>query len=199
MKHHTIFERKDDEITKPGTVNEEALQKSKQKLASDREREEPEKFFYDSSITYSPKTSSIRPKYYHNFITKKIFSDKSFSLSNEKYKKTISVISPVKSTKNSRHSINKTTIFNLTGNNSLLNSKDMIMKTEPSHTTSRSYGNYGIFINASLNHSKLKKIVNNAKSTNKKEEICKFYVEILRRVELINFRRNLDNKNSSKN
>ena len=189
------MERNEDETSKNEAMKDDS-NKEKQKLQSDRE--EMDKFVYDSSITYSPKHSSIRPKYYHNFITKKIFSDKSFSLSNENHKKTSSVIYPIKSPKKFRHPVNKTTVLNLNDSNLLTKKNGIIMKTEPIQTTatSRSYMSYGNFINSSLNQTKLTKLINN-KTTNKKEEICKFYVEILRRVELINFRRNMVNKNSS--
>jgi len=159
------------------------------KSASDRE--EIEKFVYDPSISYSPKTFGLKPKYYHNFITKKIFSDKSFSFSKEKHKKTISVLLPIKP-KRFRHPLNKTTVLNLSNTKSSIRTDDFRVKTEPSEQYS---SNYGKFLHTSLNQ-KMIKLINN-KVGNKKEEICKFYVDILRRVELINFRTNLGNKNSS--
>ena len=158
------------------------------KSASDRE--EIEKFAYDNTISYSPKTIGLKPKYYHNFITKKIFSDKSFNDSNKKKKKNaISLtVMPVKK----RKSLNKTALFNL-NTPQKQNSINYQTKTEISEPYTSSYGN---FLRVSLNQSKILKATNT--NINKKEEICKFYIDILRRVELINFRKNMIDKSLCK-
>lgn len=148
---------------------------------------ETERFFYDESLSFSPKSKGIKPKYYHNFITKKILSDKSFSISQETHKKTSSLLFSAKTLQRPKHALNKTSVIGL---NSPENSKQNRIKTEPKEQSKESYGT---FLRSSLTQSKL---MSPKPAKNTKEEICRFYVEILRRVELINFRRS-QNKASS--
>jgi len=59
-----------------------------------------------------------------------------------------------------------------------------VAKTEPNEQ----YSSYGQLLRASLNQTKTMNATNNQKS--KREEKCLFYIDLLRRVELINFRKN---------
>lgn len=149
------------------------------KILSDRE--ETEKFKYDRSIVYSPKTKGIPPKYYHNFITKKIFADKSFNDSQKKHKKTINSVSLSLSLAKSNTKIrNKTTIFEPSQQNTRPSSK---LRRNITEIQGNSYGN---FLRETLKP--LKKIEEKMNCSNKHEELCRFYLDLLRRVELINFR-----------
>ena len=84
-----------------------------------------------------------------------------------------------------RKTVNKTTLFALnTAQKTARNDSKNVVKTEPNDK----YSSYGQLLRASLNQAKLIKATNNQKS--KKEEECLFYIDLLRRVELINFRKN---------
>lgn len=152
------------------------------KSLTDRNEIDKPKINFEKSNYFSPKNFGVIPKYFHNFSMKKVHAKKSFNI----------IFNSVSIEKENKRNFSLSSLAK-SNNNEL---KTIRIKTQFSESHRNNNGiSYGSTLK-SIIHSQNK--LRKEEKKIKNEELLEFYIEILRKVELLNFKRVYKEKKSNK-